>query len=99
MSIPVIMWSVIILLMTEDVQLIFAVPENRRDEIQEVGFQDKIKEFFVKTSDINKWFKDYEVKQIELWLEGGVTEGNLTKLFVSFEGKGGCKVTLKPKEL
>jgi hypothetical protein len=41
-------------------------------------------------------FSGYEIDAIELWIEGAVTSEGITKLFVSFEGKGGCKVTLKP---
>ena len=39
----------------------------------------------------------YKVDQIELWLEGIAETGGITKLFVSFEGKGGCKIILKPR--
>lgn len=81
----------------EDIQLIFTPPENRREQMQEVGAVDDFKKFVAKASDIGNWFKEYKVETIELWLEGAVSEGTLTKLFVSFEGKGGCKVTLKPK--
>ena len=42
--------------------------------------------------------KEYKVDQIELWIEGKAEEGEVTKLFISFEGSGGVKVLLKPDE-
>ncbi len=41
--------------------------------------------------------KGYRVDQIELWIEGRAESGNVTKLFISSEGSGGCKVILKLK--
>ena len=40
----------------------------------------------------------YKVEQIELWIEGRAESGGVTKLFVSLEGKGGCKVILRPRK-
>ena len=39
----------------------------------------------------------YRVEQIELWVEGIAESDGVTKLFVSFDGWGGCKVILKPR--
>jgi hypothetical protein len=34
---------------------------------------------------------------VNLYTEGAAAKsGNIPKLFVSFEGKGGCKIMLKP---
>jgi hypothetical protein len=34
---------------------------------------------------------------LNLYIEGAAAKGRkITKLFVSFEGKGGCKIMLKP---
>ena len=52
----------------------------------------KLQEFVERFEKIN-----YRVDQIELWIEAKAESGNITKLFVSLEGSGGCKVTLKPK--
>lgn len=41
--------------------------------------------------------KDYRVDQIELWIDAKAKSGDVTKLFISLEGSGGCKVILKPK--
>lgn len=54
--------------------------------------------FVAKVRELEKWFKGYKVDTIELNIEGAVKDSNITKLFVTFEGKGGCKITLKPVE-
>jgi len=41
--------------------------------------------------------KRYRVDQIEVWIEGRTESGDTTKFFISLEGRGGCKVILKPK--
>lgn len=46
---------------------------------------------------LNK-FKGYDVEQIEVWIEGKIQSGSVTKLFVSAEGAGGIKLVLKPKK-
>ena len=83
----------------EEVELVFSPqsPERRRD-IQQAGLKDWFKPNPVKLSKIKDWFKDFDVDSIELWLEGTGGTGKLTQLLISFEGKGGCKVTLKPKK-
>lgn len=51
--------------------------------------------------DVNEilgWFENLEVKSIELWIEASVKTGDIIKLFVSAEGKGGVKVTLVPRK-
>ena len=50
-------------------------------------------------SEFVKEFEDeqYEVERIELWIEGIQESGNITRLFLSLEEKGGCKVVLKPQ--
>jgi hypothetical protein len=63
-----------------------------------VGLREDLIEFVAKVGDLKKWFKGYKVESIKLIIEGAVKDGNLTKLFVSFEGKGGCKITLKPEQ-
>jgi biopolymer transport protein ExbD len=39
----------------------------------------------------------YEAEEIELWIEARVESEGVTKLFISMEGVGGCKVTLRPR--
>jgi hypothetical protein len=53
----------------------------------------------VKLTEFVKKFeqKGYRVDQIELRVEGTAESGKLTSLVVSLEGKGGCKITLKPQ--
>jgi hypothetical protein len=55
-------------------------------------------EFVAKVGDLKKWFKGYKVESVEPNIEGVIKEGNITRIFVSFEGKGGCKIILKPDQ-
>ena len=41
--------------------------------------------------------KEYRIEQIELWIEGKAESVGVTKFFISFEGKGGCKIILRPE--
>jgi len=84
---------------TEDEVCLSFLPSPRVEEgLQKVGVREDLMEFVTKVGDLKKWFKGYKVDVIELNIEGAVRDGNITKLFVSFEGRGGCKVTLKPVE-
>jgi len=51
-------------------------------------------------SDFVKKFENqkYKVDQIELWIEFRGESGKVTQLFIALEGKGGCKVILKPRQ-
>ena len=81
----------------EKIHLSF-LPSTRLEEgLQKVGIRDDLTKFVTKVSDLKKWFKGYKLNTIEL-IEGAVKDVNVTKLFVSFEGKGGCKIILKPVE-
>ncbi|HSF50161.1 MAG TPA: hypothetical protein VLA74_05300 [Nitrososphaeraceae archaeon] len=82
----------------EEVSLSFLPSPRVEERLQKVGLQEDLMEFVTKVSDLKKWFKGYKVETIELNIEGAVKDGNITKLFVSFEGKGGCKITLKPEQ-
>ena len=42
--------------------------------------------------------KDYKVDQIELWVEGVVESGSVTKLVLSVQGSGGMRIILKPND-
>jgi hypothetical protein len=57
-----------------------------------------VKEFSTNIEEIKNWFKAYKIDTIELWIQGAVKEGAVTRLLVSFEGGGGIKVTLKPRD-
>ena len=76
---------------TREVQLVFAP----RGGLEKKKFG--AKEFSAKVDEIKKWFKDYKISSIELWIQGAVKEGGVLKLLVSFEGSGGVKVTLQPR--
>jgi hypothetical protein len=78
---------------TREVQLVFAPRGGGGLEKTKFG----VKEFSAKVDDIKKWFKDYKISSIELWIQGAVKEGDVLKLLVSFEGSGGVKVTLEPR--
>jgi hypothetical protein len=77
----------------------YFLPSPRVEEgLQKVGLREDLMEFVAKVGDLKKWFKGYKVESIELNIEGAIRDGNITKLFVSFEGKGGCKIILKPEQ-
>jgi hypothetical protein len=82
----------------EEVSLSFLPSPRVEEGLQKVGLREDLMEFVAKVGDLKKWFKGYKVESIELNIEGAIRDGNLTKLFVSFEGKGGCKIILKPEQ-
>jgi hypothetical protein len=79
----------------QDVELVFLPSPRVNQGLQQAGGAE-VQKFVAKVEDIIKWFKKYKVDSIELYIEGAAKSGNITQLFVSFEGKGGCKVVLKP---
>ncbi len=79
----------------EEVQLVFAKPEPRM--IEPAGMGPVQTATVAKLDEILSWFKGYRVDSIELSIEASAKSGDITRLFVSAEGKGGMKVTLKPK--
>ena len=82
----------------EEVSLSFLPSPRVEEGLQKVGLREDLMEFVAKVGDLKKWFKGYKVESIELNIEGAIKDGNITKLFVSFEGKGGCKIILKPEQ-
>jgi hypothetical protein len=82
----------------DEVSLSFLPSPRVEEGLQKVGLREDLMEFVTKVGDLKKWFKGYKVESIELNIEGAIKDGNITKLFVSFEGKGGCKIVLKPEQ-
>lgn len=95
----------------QELELLFPVHEVDHDTKGKAGFPNRIflkkpkdgePVEYVKTamSEFVKKFEQtgYRVDQIELWVEGAAESGKLTSLVVSLEGKGGCKIILKPQE-
>ena len=80
-----------------EVSLSFLPSPRIEEGMQKVGLRDDLMEFVTKIGDLKKWFKGFKVESIELNVEGAVKDGNIIKLFVSFEGKSGCKIILKPE--
>ncbi|WP_458719744.1 hypothetical protein [Candidatus Nitrosocosmicus sp. R] len=79
------------------IQLSFMSSPRAQASIHNFGVRDNMGELVANLSDLKDWFEGYKVDSIELYVEGAVTSGAITKLLVSFEGKGGCKITLKPQ--
>ena len=79
----------------EKVQLVFAKPEPGMIEPAGIGAVQTAT--VAKLDEMLGWFKGYRVDSIELSIEASAKSGEITRLFVSAEGKGGMKVTLKPK--
>ena len=82
----------------DKVQLVFSKGSPEVKRVLSAAPGQMAEGFVTSMSDLTEWFKNFNIESIELWLEGGFSEGGITKLLISFEGKGGCKVTLKPKQ-
>lgn len=80
----------------EEVHLVFRQSPTPTELVTR-GAGKKTEKFITTLKELAKLFKGFHVDSIELWLEGGAKTGKITELFVSAEGKGGCKVTLKPE--
>ena len=80
----------------EEVQFVFARPELRM--IEPAGMGPVQAATAAKLDEVLNWFKGYKVDSIELSIEASAKSGDIVSLFVSAEGKGGMKVTLKPKQ-
>jgi len=79
----------------EEVRLIFRKPEPAMVEPAGLGAIEAAA--VAKLNEVLSWFNGYKVDSIELSIEASAKAGNIINLFVSAEGKGGMKVTLKPK--
>ncbi len=80
----------------KDVQIVFRLPPTVRSDFQTAGIP-SVSEFVASLREMQSWFTGFRVDQIELSIGFGLKDGQITKLFVSFEGQGGCKVILKPR--
>jgi hypothetical protein len=81
----------------EEVRLVFQ-QSTKRTEFATRGAEKTTEKFTTTLTDLAKLFKGFHIDSIELWLEGGAQTGKIVDLFVSAEGKGGCKITLKPEQ-
>jgi hypothetical protein len=79
------------------VQLSFLSSPRAQASLQSLNVRDNMGELIANLSDLKEWFEGFKIDSIELYVEGVITTGAITKLLVSFEGKGGCKITLKPE--
>jgi hypothetical protein len=88
---------------SEEVELLF--PSMTRSRMQELGLGNgdfrelgmEMKPTLIPVNKLQNWFKGFKIESIDLWVEGAVKSGNLTRLVVSVDGKAGCKVVFKPK--
>ena len=80
----------------DEVRLIFKKPENKI--IEPAGLGPIESATIANLNEILEWFKGYKIDSIELSIEASGKTGNIVNLFVSAEGKGGMKITLKPKQ-
>lgn len=81
---------------TEEVRLVFKQSSTQSGYVTR-GAENKTEKFATTLKGLANLFKGFQIDSIELWLEGGAQTGKITELFVSAEGKGGCKITLRPK--
>ncbi|WP_415310103.1 hypothetical protein [Candidatus Nitrosocosmicus sp. FF01] len=79
------------------IQLSFLSSPRAQASLQSLNVRDNMGELVANLSDLKEWFEGFKIDSIELYVEGVITTGVITKLLVSFEGKGGCKITIKPE--
>ncbi len=82
----------------KDVQLIFGSGSAENRPVTRGLGEKAAQEFAASISEIELWFKQFQIDSIELWISGAVESGGVVKLFVSAKGEGGLKVTLKPRD-
>jgi|tagenome__1003787_1003787.scaffolds.fasta_scaffold18657433_1 hypothetical protein len=80
----------------EDIEIIFP-KRGMQEGLQEAGIIDEIVEK-IKLDKLLDKFKGYKIDSIELNINGVAKSSGVTSLVVSFEGSGGCKIILKPRE-
>lgn len=81
----------------ENIELVFLPSERAQQQIEEAGVSEEVEKFVAKLDDLAAWFKSFKIDSIELSIEGALKTGEILQLFVSAEGKAGCKIVLKPK--
>lgn len=85
---------------SEQVELVF--PEGGLQDsdkwIKKGTTGEILRGFSASIDDITKWFKQYQVDSVELWISGIIETQGIIKLAVSAKGEGGLKLTLKPKQ-
>jgi hypothetical protein len=71
--------------------------EENEDYVSKGSGEDLIKYLSTSMDEVTNWFHQYQVDSIELSISGAIETGSIIRLVVSAKGKGGLKVTLKPK--
>lgn len=84
--------------MSTEVKLV--IPKyTKAKKRSQIGIEDILKTGLVTSiKEINEWFGDFEITEIEISLEAGIKTGNILNLIVSTEGKGGITIKLQPKK-
>ncbi|GEM_PF-6210420 len=77
-----------------NVELVFEKPPDVELGLTETKMRAP---FQVNLAEISSWFRDFEVDKIEIWVKAAVKSEGLVRLFVSANGEGGMRITLKPK--
>lgn len=80
----------------EEVKLVFIPAEDTREGLKKVGIKEQAQKMIVSIDEVMKWFHRFKIESVELNIEAGLKTGKIIELFISAEGKGGCKVILKP---
>ena len=89
----------VVLSTEKEVVLVFPTEsENRLGPVMRGLPGEAAKEMSVRVHEVADWFRDFDVKKIEVTISAGVESGSVTKLFISAKGQGGFTITLKPKK-
>lgn len=82
----------------KEIEFVFPKSSGVTGAIQPSGLMDDtIEGLSVKLQDLLKWFKEFKVDSIELWVSAAVETGHILKFFIGAKGEGGFKIILKPK--
>jgi hypothetical protein len=66
---------------------------------QRVKLSKELRRFSGSVEKVSNWFKHYQVETIELWINGVIETGGITRLVVSAKGEGGEGLTKASKSI
>lgn len=81
--------------MTEN-GIILSLPKFDNDDVAK-GMDNIFDRLDVNLEKIEKWFKQFSIDSMEVYITGVIETGGITKLVVSAKAEGGIKIVLRPK--
>lgn len=81
--------------MTENA-IILSLPKF--DEEVSKGMDNIFERLDIGLEKIEEWFKHFSIDSMEVYINGVIETGGITKLVVSAKAEGGIKIVLRPKD-